>query len=304
LQVEVKENFEIKNLTTFKVGGIVKNVYFPKNKDEFVYLLKTLDEYIVLGNCSNVLISSDGYDGNIILTTQMKDFEISGTKVVASCGVKGQMLSQKIYENSLSGFEFMICFPGTIGGEIYMNASAHGQAISDKLIKCCLFDTEKKEIVYKNKDEMEFSYRSSCLQDKRFILLEAEFELEKSSKEEIQEKMTKNLEFRKDVQPSLAYPNCGSVFKNPENNSAGRLLEQAGVKEFKTEKVRVWQKHANFIVNENNATSIDILELMLRMYEIVKKNYTIELVPEVIYIGNRNKEEETICNIIYKKIQK
>jgi len=304
LQVEVKTNFEIKNLTTFKVGGMVKNAYFPKNKEEFAYLLETLDEYLVLGNCSNVLISSDGYDGNIILTTQMKDYKISGTKVVSSCGVKGQMLSKAVCEKSLSGFEFMICFPGTIGGEIYMNASAHNQSISDKLTKCCLFDTEKKEIVYKNKDEMEFSYRSSCLQDKRFILLEAEFELDKSSKEEIQEKMTKNLEFRKDVQPSLAYPNCGSVFKNPPENSAGRLLEQAGVKEFKTERAKVWQSHANFIVNENNATSTDILELMLRMYEIVKKNYTIELVPEVIYIGNKNEKEETICNIIYKKSQK
>ena len=156
MQVEYKENCEIKTYTTFKIGGTIKKLWLPKNQQELVYLLKTLKDYIVLGNCSNVLISSKGYSGNIILTTQMRNFEINGSRVIVDCGVKGPLLAQKACEASLSGFEFMIGFPGTIGGEVYMNASRHGQAISDCLLRCCLFDKEKKEVLYKEKSEMEF----------------------------------------------------------------------------------------------------------------------------------------------------
>ena len=215
MEIEFKENYEIKKHTTFKIGGVAKKVWFPKTQQELVYLLKELKKYILLGNCSNILVSSNGYNGDIILTTQMKHFEINGSRVIADCGVKGPLLSQKACENSLSGFEFMIGFPGSIGGEIYMNASCHGQCISDNLIRCCLFDKEKKEVIYKEKSEMEFEYRKSILQKGRYILLGAEFELKKSNKEDIQALLDRNLGFRKDVQPSLAHPNAGSVFKNP-----------------------------------------------------------------------------------------
>jgi len=301
LQIECRENFDIKNLTSFKVGGVVKRVWFPKTQQELVYLLKTLKKYILLGNCSNVLISSSGYNGDLILTTQMKNFEINGTRVIADCGVKGQKLSQKTCELSLTGFEFMIGFPGTIGGEVYMNASCHGQCISDNLVRCCLFDNKKKEIVYLEKSKMDFAYRKSLLQKGNFILLGAEFELKKSSKEDIQELLDRNLKFRKDVQPSLATPNAGSVFKNPENDSAGRLLDKAGVKDFSNERVQVWNKHANFIVNVDNATSEDVLDLMFKMYLTVKEKYRIELTPEVIFIGDKSKKEEELCKILYQK---
>ena len=267
-------------------------------------LLKELENYILLGNCSNVLISSNGYSGDIILTTQMKNFEIDGVKVVADCGVKGPLLSQKTCEVSLSGFEFMIGFPGSIGGEIYMNASCHGQCISDNLIRCCLFDKEKKEVIYKEKNEMNFDYRKSILQEGKYILLSAEFELKKADKEEIQARLDKNLNFRKDVQPSLANPNAGSVFKNPVNDSAGRLLDSVGAKEFSSERVKVWDKHANFIVNKGNATSEDVLDLMVKMFTAVKENYKIELIPEIIFIGDKTTKEEELCKILYQKIQK
>ena len=304
MQIEFKENYEIKNHTSFKIGGNVSRVWFPKNQQELVFLLKDLENYILLGNCSNVLISSSGYSGDIILTTQMKNFEIYGVKVVADCGVKGPLLSQKTCEESLSGFEFMIGFPGSIGGEIYMNASCHGQCISDNLIRCCLFDKEKKEVIYKEKNEMNFDYRKSILQEGKYILLSAEFELKKADKEEIQARLDKNLNFRKDVQPSLANPNAGSVFKNPINDSAGKLLDSVGAKKFSSERVKVWDKHANFIVNKGNATSEDVLELMAKMFTAVKENYKIELIPEIIFIGDKTTKEEELCKILYQKIQK
>ena len=304
MQVEFKENYEIKNYTTFKIGGLVEKLWLPKSQQELVFLLKNLKEYILLGNCSNVLVSSKGYNGNIILTTNMRHFEINGTRVISDCGVKGPLLAQKTSELSLSGFEFMIGFPGTIGGEIYMNASCHGQSISDNLVRCCLFDRKKKEIVYKEKNEMEFDYRKSILQKGDFILLGAEFDLSKIPQQHIQVLIERNLKFRKEIQPSLIYPNAGSVFKNPLNDSAGRLLDKAGVKNYDLENVRVWAKHANFIVNKGDATSEDVLELMTKMFLAVKEKYRIELQPEIIYIGDKTKKEEELCKILYQKIRK
>ncbi len=302
--MQIKDDFEIKNLTTYKLGGRVKKVYFPETQEEFSSLLRELDEYIVLGGASNVIFSSNGYNGNLIFTMEMKAFEIRGNNVFAACGVKAPLLAQKVCENSLSGLEFLIGLPGTIGGAVYMNAGAHGQSISDTLVSCCLFDKETKEVVYKQKADLEFEYRKSILQKGRYILLFAEFELKKAPLDEIKDLMARNLNFRKTIQPSLAYPNAGSVFKNPENDSAGRLLEKAGVKNFDLTNVRVWDKHANFIVNKGNATSEEVLELMVKMHNAVKEMFTIELTPEQIFIGTMTEKEEELCNILYKKIQK
>ena len=300
MEIEVKENYEIKNLTTFKVGGNVKQIYFPANQQEFVYLLKTIKNQLILGGGSNVIFSSQGYDGVVISTIKMSQIFVRGTKILVECGVKGPFASQTAYNSSLSGFEFMIGFPGTLGGNIFMNAGAHGQNISDTFTKACLYDLKTKEVVYFEKEQMKFGYRTSILQNGRYILLGAEFDLKKNSQEVIKELMDRNLEFRKNIQPSLATPNAGSVFKNPENDSAGRLLDKAGVKSFEINGVKVWEKHANFIVNTGDGTSEDILELIYRMYKQVKDTYTIELEPEVRFIGKRTKREEEICKQIYK----
>ena len=303
--MEVKNDFEIKNLTTFKIGGKVKTLYIPEKVEELTELLRTLDNYIVLGSCSDILFSSNGYSGNVIITTGLKNFEIRGTRVYAECGVKDPLISQKVSEASLSGLEFLIGLPGTIGGAVYMNAGAHGQCIADVFVSACLFDKETKEVVFKQKSEMDFSYRHSILHEGRYVLLSAEFELTKQPVENIKELMERNLTFRKTIQPSLANPNAGSVFKNPENDSAGRLLDKAGVKSFDFPTVKIWDKHANFIINKGNATSEDVLDLMVKMYQAVKNMYTIELTPEVIFIGDKTEKEEELCNILYRiKMQK
>lgn len=303
-EIEFKENFNISNMTTFKVGGEVKKIYFPTTQQELVYLLKTLKSPVIVGGCSNIIFSTSGYDGEVISTVKTDNVTVRGTNIIAECGAKGPMVSQMAYNASLSGFEFMIGFPGTIGGNVFMNAGAHGQNISDTFVRACLFDLKTKDITYIEKDDMQFSYRHSVLHDGRYIMLEAEFELKKSDKELIKEFMDRNLEFRKNIQPSLAYPNAGSVFKNPENDSAGRLLDKAGVKNIYCENVKVWDKHANFIVNTGKATSENILELMYKMFSAVKETYTIELEPEIKFLGIKTKREEEICRQIYKKNQK
>lgn len=294
MNIEVRENFDAKNLTSFKVSGLIKKAFFPKNIDELIEILKTVENPIVLGNCSNVLISSAGISSNVVFTQKCNQIKITSNRVYAECGLKGPMASNAVLKHSLSGFEFMIGFPGSIGGEVYMNASAKEQAISDCLISAKIFDLDSKEILTLTKNELEFGYRSSICQRKNYIVLSAEFELKNKFQQEIKEQMDFNLNFRKNHQPSLALPNCGSVFKNPENNSAGRLLDSIGAKNLQVGGAKVWENHANFIINYNNATSEDILNLMLLMYNKVKEKYNIQLKPEVVYLGNNSEIEERI----------
>ena len=295
---EVIENYDLKKHSTFKIGGCAKRAFFPETEEEMVQLLTDLKEPVVLGGCSNVLVSDNGIDGDVIITTKMKHFETENNRIKARCGVKVPMLAREAEQKGLSGFEFMIGFPGSVGGAVYMNASAHSQSISDTFKKCCVFDLDNKKLLELNKDEMQFSYRKSVLQTKNYVLLNAEFELIPQAKEEISAIMQRNLEFRKGKQPSLTMPNAGSIFRNPPNDSAGRLLEKAGVKGLKQGGAQVWLGHANFIVNLENAAASDVLKLMNKMYNEVKNKYTIELVPEVKFVGTKTKEEEELWNTL------
>ena len=299
MHVEVKENFDVKNLTSFKIGGKISKVYFPKSIQEFEEIYEQESGVKVLGNFSNTLVSTDGYDGPIIITSEMDNFAIEeDTLFYADCGAKGPKLAQLAQIAGLSGFEFMIGFPGSLGGNVFMNASAHGQCISDKLTSVLCYSKEKG-LFELSKDEMEFGYRSSICQKKDIFVLGAEFELEEKTPEKIQSKMDENLAFRKVHQPSLALPNCGSVFRNPEGNSAGKLLDEVGAKSFSVGEVKVWENHANFIVNpDKKGTSAEVLELMLKMFSSVKEKYGIELKPEVRYLGNKNLREVEICKIL------
>ena len=299
MEISSEKDFDIKRLTTFKIGGKIKEVFFPQSLEEFEQILKENKDIKVFGNLSNTLISSDGYDGKIVLTTKMNNIKIDETRVVADAGVKGPKLSQEVYKNGLSGLEFMIGFPGSIGGEVCMNASANKQAISDTLTSVICYSKDKGLVKF-SKDEMEFAYRTSRCQYEDLIVLQAEFILSKKNKDEIQSQMESNLEFRKAHQPSLSLPNCGSIFKNPQGDSAGRLLETIGAKELTVGGVKVWENHANFIVNANSGTSLDVITLMHTMYKKVKEKYNIELEPEIRFLGGNNEKENELCNILYK----
>lgn len=293
----VENDFDIKNYTTFKIGGKIREIYFPENLDD---LKKLPPASVVVGNLSNTLVSSFGVDFPVVSMSKLNEIKIEGTKVVAGAGVKGPKLAQTVAEYGLSGLEFMIGFPSSVGGAVYMNASANAQAVSD-VFKSAIVKGETPEFVQLKKDDMDFSYRHSVCQDKKYIVLQAEFELQQNESEIIKQKMNENLEFRKAHQPSLALPNCGSVFKNPDGESAGRLLDSCGVKELKFGGARVWENHANFIVNDNGATSTDVLKLMCEMKKRVKEKFNINLVPEICFLGHKNKEEEELCKILYQQ---
>lgn len=299
MTTEAKKNTEIKNLTTFKIGGAISEVFFPETTEEFVEILKKNPDIMVFGNLSNTLVSDFGFDGKIILTSNLNKITVSGTNVVAGCGVKGPKLAQELCKAGLSGLEFMIGFPGSVGGEVCMNASANSQTISDYLTSVTCYSKQKGLVKY-SKEEMDFGYRTSRCQNEYLIVLEAEFELSKKAPQDIQKQMDENLAFRKEHQPSLSLPNCGSIFKNPPNNSAGRLLDSIGAKDFVHGGVKVWENHANFIVNYRAGTSLDVLELMFDMKQKVQEKYGIELEPEIKFLGGNNEKENELCKTLYK----
>ena len=276
----VEENFDIKKLTSFKIGGKIAKMIFPETVEEFVEALQKYPDAFIAGNLSNTLVSSDGYDGAVISTLGLNEIIIEGSNITAGAGIKGPKLAQTVAQKGLSGLEFMIGFPGSVGGEVYMNAGANGQCVADVLKSAKIYCPEKGLITL---TDLEFGYRTSICQKKNYVVLEAEFEL--TPREGVKEKMDENLAFRKSHQPSLALPNCGSIFKNPEGNSAGRLLDECGVKGLSVGGVKVWENHANFIVNNNNGTSQDVINLMREMQKRVKEKFDIELKPEIRFLG-------------------
>lgn len=296
----LQTDFDIKKSTTMKIGGKIARFYTPETIDEFVQIMQKEPKAFIAGNLSNVIVSSFGYDGAIISTKKLNKIQVDGNKIIAGAGVRGTKLSKIALENGLSGMEFMIAFPGSIGGEVYMNAGAHGQEIASILKIAKIYSPQDGLLELSNK-ELEFGYRTSICHKKNYSVLEVEFELLSKSRDEIQLKIDENLSFRKSKQPDLTIPNCGSTFKNPTGDSAGRLLDAVGVKGLKVGGMKVWENHANFIVNDGEATSLDALQLMFEMYKRVKEKFNIELKPEIIFLGGNNEKEVEICKILYQK---
>lgn len=296
----LQTDFDIKKSTTMKIGGKIARFYTPETIDEFVQIMQKEPKAFIAGNLSNVIVSSFGYDGAVISTKKLNKIQVDGNKIIAGAGVRGTKLSKIALENGLSGMEFMIAFPGSIGGEVYMNAGAHGQEIASILKFAKIYSPQDGLLELSNK-ELEFGYRTSICHQKNYSVLEVEFELLSKSRDEIQLKIDENLSFRKSKQPDLTIPNCGSTFKNPTGDSAGRLLDAVGVKGLKVGGMKVWENHANFIVNDGEATSLDALQLMFEMYKRVKEKFNIELKPEIIFLGGNNEKEVEICKILYQK---
>ena len=296
--MQIIENYEIKNDSTFRIGGTIKRVALPDTIAELVELLKS-DEYeLVLGNCSNVLFSSDYIDKKIILTKNISEYKFEGRKIYVSAGTRGPIVAKECQKRELTGFEFLVGFPGSFGGMIYMNASAHNQAIADTFISARAYNIKTKEIETFNKEKMKFEYRKSAISNGNYIILDAIFELNIGNKEQIDEIIRRNIEFRKNRQPSLKQGNAGSTFKNPENDSAGRLLDLCEMKGVKEGGAMVFENHANFVVNNNNATSLDVLTLMYKMYSKVREKYRIILEPEIKYIGDKGTQEYKLWELM------
>ena len=258
-------NEKISNYTTYKVGGKVRAICYPRKEEELIELVKLLKDnnikYFVLGNGSNVLFSDKMYDGIIIKLDNFNKINISDNIIEVEAGYPLVKLSRDAMRNSLVGLEFASGIPGTVGGAVFMNAGAYGEDISKILVSARILTNDLK-IVELNNKEMKFSYRTSFLQDHLdYICLSAKFKLEYGNSEEIEKIINERRLQRIKTQP-LTLPSAGSVFRNPSGMYAGRLIEDMNFKGYTVGRAMVSEKHANFIVNMGNAKASDIKKII------------------------------------------
>lgn len=278
----------MKNYTTIKTGGLADIIVMPQSITEIQSVIKICKEndvpYFVMGKGSNLLVSDKGMRCVVVkLGDKFAKITIDGNDVIAQAGVSLSELSEKIMEKSLKGFEFAGGIPGTLGGATTMNAGAYGGEMKDIIKSVKVLNTEG-EIINLSSEELEFGYRTSMIQVKNYIVLEVKMEFEKGNYEEIA-KTTKDLmETRKAKQP-LHLPSCGSVFKRPAGHFAGKLIEDSGLKGKKIGGAKVSKLHCGFIVNVDNATTNDVLDLIELIQKTVKSKFGIQLETEVKIIG-------------------
>jgi len=186
-------------------------------------------------------------------------------------------------EYSLTGFEFAAGIPGTVGGAVVMNAGAYGGELKDILVSATVMDAEGN-IVTLSDDELELGYRTSIIQKKDYIVLEATFALRAGAQTEIRAKMQELAQKRRDKQP-LEYPSAGSTFKRPQGYFAAKLIEDAGLKGYQVGGAQVSEKHAGFVINKDHATAADIIALTDAVHDKVLQEFGVELELEVRKIG-------------------
>ena len=278
---ECIEDASLLNYNTYKLDTKCKLLMFPKDiyeLEEMVYILGD-SKYFIIGNGSNIILP-DYYDGVIIKLKFLNNYSITDDNILnVDSGVMINKLALEISKLGYKGLEWASGIPGTIGGCIYNNAGCYGSEICDNLISVTVLDKDK--IYDINREDLEFSYRDSIFKSKlkNVIILSAKFKIEKSSKEELLDLIKTRTLKRVETQP-LEYPSCGSVFRNPEGVSAGKLIDESNLKGYKINDAMISYKHANFIINTGKAKSKDIIELINIIKATIKKNYNIDLVLE------------------------
>lgn len=277
---KVLTDVSLKQYTTYKVGGNARVMVFPENADKLVALIKLLQankvKYMVLGFGSNVLFSDQDYNGVIIKLDEMNEIKFDRNKVTVGAGASLMKVALMSVRKGLSGLEFATGIPGSVGGAVYMNAGAYKSDMGYVVTKIKVLTPKLRVITMVNK-ELNFHYRTSFLkQNPGYICLEATIKLKKGNKEEIENLVSERRKRRVESQP-LEHPSAGSVFRNPEGDFAGRLIEELGYKGLTKGGAQISKKHANFIINYDKAKASDIKELIEFIQEQVKDNYNIDL---------------------------
>jgi len=279
---EVLENVDLKNYNTYKIGGKARFIIKPYNVKNLIKLIKYLKDknikYLVLGKGSNVILPDKDYNGAIILLDNLNEIKINENEVEVQSGIILTKFINILINNNLGGLENLYGLPGTLGGAIHGNAGCYGGTISDHLVSVTYLENDCIKTL--NKENCEFLYRDSIFKhDKNKIILSAKFKLVKKDKIIMQNTVKTNLIKRKNTQPIECH-SAGSVFRNPTNLSAGKLIEESGLKGKNINDAEISTKHANFIINKSNATSEDIKELINLTKETIKDNYKIDLILE------------------------
>jgi len=288
--------------TTIKIGGEADRLCHPQNVGELVQLVNELkdknEDWYVIGGGSNLLISSDGVKGTVIRTTQLIAINTPEPGILeAEAGARLPHLARQAAQLGLSGLEFAVGIPGTVGGGVIMNAGAHGSQISAILETATVLDSKSGQVSVLSNSDLVFQYRRCALDPMRHVVLSARFRMPADVPEEIEKRTKHNEDYRWKTQP-MGWPNAGSTFKNPlPDKAAGFLLDKAGVKNLKEGQAAVSDIHANFVINLGGATSHEVTTLMRRMQECVHDAFKLDLVPEWKTMGSFTEDELSVWRV-------
>lgn len=284
-------NAPMASYTTLKVGGPAEILIEAENEQDVSlvvdYAKKTNTPLTILGNGSNLLVLDGGLKGIVLrLGGNFKKIKVLDNKITAGAAAILPKIARAAASHGLTGLEFAIGIPASLGGAVVMNAGVPEQALSDVISSVQTISQDGNCQSFIN-SELGFSYRHSNINPQQEIVLSAELTMEHSDEEKIRLKMEEYLNKRKASQP-LGMPNAGSIFKNPTGYAAGYLIDQAGLKGLTNGGARISTRHANFIINEGHASAKDVLNLILLAQKCVLNQFGVELVPEIKIVGEEN----------------
>ena len=282
----------MKKHTSFKIGGTADYFFKATTLEELQNIIKFAKikelPITIIGNGSNLLVTDKGIRG-LVIKIDIKKLKIEKKDEFAvievGAGNKLMALATKMKDEELSGLEGLSGIPGSVGGAIVMNAGAYGKEMKDVVLSTTCMDKNGKLYTFSN-EEQEFSYRNSIFQKKDYIIIETKLKLEYVKKDEIQKRMEEYFKSRKEKQP-IEYPSAGSSFKRQEGIITAKLIDDVGLKGYKIGGAQVSEKHAGFIVNYNNATATDVINLIDYIKEKVYSKYGIKIEEEIKIIGER-----------------
>ena len=277
---EVIEHADLKKYTTYRAGGFANAIVIPNDEECLIKLLKFIKSnnirYKILGRGSNLIFKNSIFEGILIKLDKFDNIDIEGVEITAGAGVPLIKLATRLSRLGYTGIEFATGIPGSVGGAVYMNAGAYKSDIG-YILKSAKVVTPDFKIEELTNYDLDFHYRTSFLQkNPGYICIGATFILSKGNPDEIMQLVEDRKKRRIETQP-LEYPSAGSVFRNPEGDYAGRLIEEIGYKGKKVGGAMVSEKHANFIINYDNATGEDIVNLITDIKDKIKEKYNIEL---------------------------
>lgn len=284
---EILVNEPMSKHTTFRIGGNADVFVSPEilQVSKIMALAKEYDVPVtVIGNGSNLLVGDKGIRGLVLsFGKEAEEIELDGRCMTVGAGTILAKVATEAARNGLTGLEFAAGIPGSLGGAIVMNAGAYDGEMKDVVVSAKVL-TPEGEVLELSKEELELSYRHSCIPEKGYIVLEATLELSHGEEAAIREKMEDFRNRRIDKQP-LEYPSAGSTFKRPEGYFAGKLIQDAGLRGYQVGGAQVSEKHCGFVINKGNASAADVLQLIEDVQRIVYDTFQVELEPEVKMIG-------------------
>lgn len=274
--------------TSFQIGGPAEIFVQPATGDEVRQAICLAKEeqipFFVVGNGSNLLVSDDGFRGMIVqIGRNLQEISVEDNVIYAQAGALLSRVARTALEHGLTGMEFAAGIPGSLGGAVAMNAGAYGGEMKD-ILKDVEVLTPDGEIKILSLEELDLSYRHSCIFDEDYIVLSVHLQLEQGDTTVIRNRMDELARARREKQP-LEYPSAGSTFKRPEGYFAGALIQDAGLKGYTVGGAQVSEKHSGFVVNRGGATAEEVLFLIKQVQKKVKSRFGVTMEPEVRMVG-------------------